>query len=74
MRWLGIKCVLSFCCFFFNINPISAQKAPTIAERVDPPFWYQELGSDTLQLLFYGNEIQQAELSSKDVQIKLFDL
>jgi neopullulanase len=73
MRWLGIKCVLSFCCFFFNINPISAQKAPTIAERVDPPFWYQELGSDTLQLLFYGNEIQQAELLSKDVQIKVLN-
>lgn len=73
MRTLKFRYILLFCCLFFNINLSTAQKATKIAERVDPPNWFQHLGSDTLQLLFYGKDIRQAELFTQNVQIKVLN-
>jgi neopullulanase len=39
---------------------------PVIIQRVDPPHWYQGMGSDTLQLLAYGAQL-------KDVSVKVLN-
>ena len=40
-------------------------------ERIDPPYWYNQLGSDTLQLLFYGNDMDQLIIKSLDSRVKI---
>lgn len=34
----------------------------TICTRIDPPNWYQNMGRDTLQLLFYGSNMSGASM------------
>lgn len=58
-------------CLFVCSATMSAQNDLKIAQRVDPPFWYQNLGGDTLQLLFYGTEMQNVSLQSKNSRIRV---
>lgn len=34
-------------------------------QRCDPPYWFKEMGCDTLQLLLYGDGIDKAEIQVK---------
>jgi glycosidase len=34
----------------------------TLCYRIDPPNWYNKMGRDTLQLLFYGNNLKNASV------------
>ena len=71
MSRLRLIHLLSFCCLYFNINNLFAHKEANIVDRVDPPFWYQQLGNDTLQLLFYGKDIQHTQLLSYESKFKV---
>lgn len=39
-----------------------ASKDRPLVDRLDPPHWYHQMQSDTLQLLLYGQGIREAEL------------
>ncbi len=53
--------LLLFCGSFLQLYGQKSAKIKKFCERVDPPNWYTQMGSDTLQLLFYGSDIAQSD-------------
>ena len=43
------------------LKPKQGEKEP-ICVRIDPPNWYQNMGRDTLQMLFYGAQMKGASV------------
>ena len=43
------------------LKPKQGEKEP-ICVRIDPPNWYQNMGRDTLQMLFYGDQMKGASV------------
>lgn len=52
----------SLCCFLLFISFMLEAKESRLVSRIDPPHWYNGL-NDTLQLLFYGEELSNAVLT-----------
>lgn len=48
-------------CLLFNTTAFSSN-SEQIVKRMDPPHWYNQMHSDTLQILFYGENINHASL------------
>ena len=54
---MSIRIVLII--LFFSIyNLPKSTLAQSFIEKVEPPHWWNEMKNDSLQLLFYGNELQ----------------
>ena len=43
------------------LKPKQGEKEP-ICVRIDPPNWYQNMGRDTLQMLFYWDQMKGASV------------
>ena len=51
---------------YVNAQLLSSNKGKQsqICERIDPPNWYCKMGNDTLQMLFYGENLEGAVVKS----------
>jgi len=51
---------------YVNAQLLSSKKGKQsqICERIDPPNWYCKMGNDTLQMLFYGENLEGAVVKS----------
>jgi len=56
---------------FFLISVIFSLSSFAQIERVEPPFWWSDMHQENLQIMFYGKDIAQYEVSaSKEVLIE----
>lgn len=55
---------------FFSLS-LNAQKNLPIISRVDPPNWWTDMAHNTVELLFFGNNIQQYTPSLEGTDTKI---
>jgi neopullulanase len=60
-----VKKYLIYFIFSFIAFPVQAQ-----IERMEPPFWWSEMQHSNLEILFYGKDIAQYNVSSPLLKIK----
>ena len=61
----NLKQALHFSLLIFLLAPVLAQDKIEI-ERVEPPFWWTDMGYNEVQLLVYGKDISQAKVSAPE--------
>lgn len=59
---LGMSLFLAADSVFAQGKEQKPDVSKTLCYRIDPPNWYNNMGRDTLQLLFYGNNLKNASV------------
>jgi glycosidase len=50
-------------CLVLLVNQLAVPLNAQHIQRVDPPYWFKNMGQDTLQLLLYGDSIHLADIA-----------
>ncbi|MBN1951304.1 MAG: glycoside hydrolase family 13 protein [Bacteroidales bacterium] len=65
--------LIILCTFLlFSWNSFAGTDEPRV--KVEPPCWWTGLGTDTLQLIVYGDDIASAEVSLKSDQMTIMEV
>lgn len=65
------KFLLTLLIFTFSLQYNYGQK---LIQRIDPPFWFDKIEVDTLQLILYGNNIRSAKLLKVNAKAKMVEV